>query len=100
MTTEPQPSKKLSKARQYHTTEWKQFRTSIFERDNYTCVKCGAQGVELNAHHTKYGKGMIWDCPMEWCITVCEKCHSKIHGRRMGRSLSNKKAKVNLLDLM
>ena len=97
---EEQPTKKLSKAQQYHTSEWKQFRTSIFERDNYTCVKCGAQGVELNAHHIKYNKnGMIWECPPQWCITVCVFCHSKIHNKRLGRG-PKKKAKVNLLDLM
>lgn len=28
--------------------EW---RNAIYKRDDYTCTKCGARGVELNADH-------------------------------------------------
>lgn len=29
------------------------WRKSVFERDNYTCVNCGATGVKIEAHHIK-----------------------------------------------
>lgn len=32
---------------------YKLWRETIFERDNYTCVLCGKNGVELNADHIK-----------------------------------------------
>jgi len=58
--------------------EW---RTSVFERDNYTCVKCGdGQGGNLYSHH-KDG--------FNWCegrrldvsngVTLCNKCHNDFH---------------------
>lgn len=33
--------------------EYKLWRTAVFERDGWTCVWCGAHGVELNADHIK-----------------------------------------------
>lgn len=56
--------------------KYKEWRRAVFERDDYTCKKCGFRGVKLNAHHIK-----------EWAIypdhrfllengvTLCEKCH-------------------------
>lgn len=58
-------------------TEW---RTSVFERDNYTCRYCGERGNKLNAHHI-----LRWaDCKGERFnisngITFCVECHKKIH---------------------
>lgn len=34
----------------YRYTEW---RTAVFERDDYTCRRCGKRGGTLHAHHIK-----------------------------------------------
>ncbi len=36
-----------------HAKEWKELRTSIFERDDFTCQYCGARGVELECDHVE-----------------------------------------------
>lgn len=35
----------------FSTTRYKYWRKLIFERDNYTCVKCNTRGGKLNADH-------------------------------------------------
>lgn len=62
------------------SAEYKAWRTAVFERDNYTCQICGERGKKLNAHHLKR-----WvDAPklrfeLSNGITLCEKCHKKVH---------------------
>jgi hypothetical protein len=64
-----------------NTAEYRQWRRSVFERDEYTCLKCGQVGGELNAHHIKKFK----DYPSErYNIengeTLCTGCHRQEHG--------------------
>jgi len=33
--------------------KYKQWRTEVFERDNYTCIECGEKGGYLHADHIK-----------------------------------------------
>lgn len=59
-----------------HRREYKEWRTSVYERDNYTCQCCGARGTELNAHHIN----SFADYPelrydVNNGITMCTKCH-------------------------
>lgn len=64
--------------------QYKDWRDSVFLRDNFTCQCCGDQtGGNLNAHHLD---------GYNWCkerrldisngITLCEKCHDKFHMSR------------------
>ena len=63
------------------TVDDKLFRIGVFERDGYTCQKCGdSTGGNLNAHHILNHK----DNPnvrysIDNGITLCEKCHREFH---------------------
>jgi hypothetical protein len=56
---------------------WQKVRLEIFERDNYTCQKCGSKEKTLNVHHWKYHKDP-WNINKNFLITVCEDCHEEI----------------------
>lgn len=59
---------------------YKEWRISVYKRDNYNCQCCGKHGGKLIAHH-KDGYG--------WCkekrtdinngVTLCPNCHSEFH---------------------
>lgn len=58
--------------------EYKLWRESVFERDNYTCVECGTRGGELNADHIKpfaYYHKLRFD--INNGRTLCVACHRK-----------------------
>lgn len=72
--------------------EYKDWRKSIFQRDNYTCQGCGACGVEFHPDHIKPFSFIIISnniksmdearkCNELWGIdngkTLCVSCHSK-----------------------
>ena len=77
--------KSLERDRARFGTELKEWRKSVFKRDNYTCQHCGNK-TYLHAHHI-----------IEWAvdeskrfeisngITLCVECHSKVHGRWLGK---------------
>lgn len=54
------------------------WRRSVFLRDNYTCVLCGARGVRLEADHIK-----SWSAHPQFRFlvpngrTLCVPCHRK-----------------------
>lgn len=59
-----------------HRREYKEWRTAVYERDEYTCQCCGAHGGKLNAHHVN----QFSDYPelrydVDNGITLCENCH-------------------------
>lgn len=76
-------------------SKYRQWRSDIFERDNYTCVWCGARNgngvfIELNADHIKPFSVIIREnmikkiedallCEELWNMnngrTLCRKCH-------------------------
>lgn len=60
--------------------EFKDWRTKVFERDNFTCVSCDRVGVYLEPHHlysfTKHPEFRF----EEWNgQTLCRDCHYNLH---------------------
>jgi len=90
----------------WNSFEYRQWRSDIFTRDNFTCQKCGQIGKQLNAHHIKSFSSIIQfyeittleealGCEELWNINngiaLCEECHKEIH--------RNKKLKKKGSDL-
>ena len=71
--------------------EYRQWRSDVFQRDNWTCKTCGIFGVYVTAHHIKGFSRILKEnnikniiearkCDELWDIkngiTLCEPCHS------------------------
>lgn len=71
---------KLKESDYRGTLEYKTWRTSVFERDEFTCQDCGARSGELNAHHIK--KFKIYPelrYTLKNGVTLCVLCHRDRH---------------------
>lgn len=63
-----------------HTTEYKIWRKSVFERDNFTCAICVQVGGKLEAHHIKtFNKFPKLRYELSNGKTLCKSCHKNIH---------------------
>lgn len=66
--------------RQRKSLEYRLWRKAVFERDKYTCQKCGQIGGYLHAHHIKpYSLFPKLRVDMKNGITLCTDCHKTIH---------------------
>jgi hypothetical protein len=58
------------------------WRSDVFKRDNFTCIKCGQVGGILHAHHIKHFAEFIdLRFDINNGMTLCKKCHNKIHSK-------------------
>lgn len=74
--------------------EWNEKRKSILERDNYSCVKCKSNNVILHVHHKLYIKGRKpWEYANKHLTTLCDTCHSWLHGSEYVPSVDKKQSK-------
>ena len=57
---------------------WKEWRKSVFERDNYCCMECGKNKCYLEPHHIipiRSDSDKLFDITNG--ITLCRPCHQK-----------------------
>jgi len=76
--------KEYEKIRQ--TIQYRKWRTSVLEREFYSCRCCGLD-LELHVHHIKNLKdneGLAFD--IENGITLCRECHYSYHAFNGGNS--------------
>lgn len=59
--------------------EYKKWRRQVFERDSFTCTKCGKVGHKLNAHHIVTFKNEETRFNLDNGITLCKDCHIEFH---------------------
>ena len=78
-----------------HCFEYRQWRSDVFTRDNFTCQECGDnKGGNLEAHHKKSFSSILQyyeittleealECEelfnINNGITLCRKCHKELH---------------------
>lgn len=60
--------------------EYRDWRKTVLERDNYTCTCCNRKGGELHAHHIEpWALNIYKRYDISNGITLCAKCHKEIH---------------------
>lgn len=64
------------------SSKYRRWRNKVFKRDRYTCRKCGDDaGSNLTAHHIlSADEYPDLRYEVDNGLTLCEDCHSKIHG--------------------
>jgi hypothetical protein len=62
--------------------EFKLWRKAIFERDDFTCQKCGILGGVLNPHHLlNFSDFKELRYAIDNGITLCSRCHKGFHNK-------------------
>lgn len=84
---------KTSKIMQFRTSsKMKNWRKQVFERDNYTCQKCGKKkSGHLQAHHIiPLSRDFSLAYDISNGITLCEDCHYSYHAKLKKQLMKNK----------
>lgn len=71
-------ARRVSKERRM--AKYREWRTSVLKRDNYTCRHCGSQKPHLHAHHIKpWAQHPELRFDVSNGLTLCDDCHGLIH---------------------
>jgi hypothetical protein len=67
---------------------WQKKRLEIFQRDDFTCQKCGDKQSMLHVHHWTYLPNIEpWDYPGCLLATLCNTCHGFEFNKNTGGTL-------------
>jgi len=70
--------------------EYREWRTEVYKKDDYTCHKCSQRGGNLNAHHIEnYATNKKLRLDKSNGTTLCKDCHIKFH-KKYGKKDNNK----------
>lgn len=60
--------------------QYREWRTAVYERDDYTCQRCGIRGSDLHAHHiAPYAEVPELRFEVGNGETLCVPCHKEHH---------------------
>ncbi len=62
------------------SSDWKELRAKVLERDNMQCKSCGCSEA-TEVHHLTYDGYNAGFTPLWQLESVCRPCHESIHGR-------------------
>lgn len=88
--------------RDYNDPQYKKWRSAVFRRDRYRCLKCKSK-EKLHAHHIRtWSKAPELRYVVGNGITLCKRCHSEMWGKEelwqsTCHALLNKKEHTNLM---
>lgn len=82
-----------------YVSGYKEWRTSVYERDNFICQKCNiSKSGKLNAHHIEsYNNNPELRIEVFNGITLCEDCHNDFH-HQCGRGDNTRKQLKEFLN--
>lgn len=61
---------------------YREWRTAVFERDDYTCQECKQRGMSIQAHHLyPFAQHQHLRLDVNNGVTLCKECHEAIRGK-------------------
>lgn len=76
-------------AKYLRSKKWQRIRDLVIARDNGECQKCGSK-QRLQVHHLNYKSVFQEEKDLGALVTLCSRCHRKIHRRRRKRNGKNR----------